>query len=410
MEKNIVFFTNIELWSIVENKGGKAQISTIESYIYNGWNVFLISTAGGIPNYIKREAHVVERLFPTLNSLCNSKYKLVRQVKYFKQFMMSSFFYKEGRNIIKGLKSSKNTILYAYEVDSVLAAKKLSKKYNLPLVTRFQGTVHTETVDNIINSVRYFPHLQAMKCESNIAIMTNDGTKGLETLRRLGNKSKELYFWRNGVAPKDIKLIEQRLLLKDAFGFTNKFVFLTVSRLVDWKRLDRSINAMSALLQTFPDLKTYVELHIIGDGDARPELEKMASELNISNNIIFHGAIPQIDVFKYMIASDVFMSLYDLSNVGNPLLEAMTCGKPIITLNVGDTYELIKDNENGFLVNVEDIADIPSKMYSLINDSDLRDRLGKNALLTSEREFWTWEDRMSEEQSKVVKLLLDNEE
>jgi glycosyltransferase involved in cell wall biosynthesis len=64
----------------------------------------------------------------------------------------------------------------------------------------------------------------------------------------------------------------------------------------------------------------------------------------------FEGAVQQQDVVRYLHAADVFLSLNDLSNVGNPLLEAMACGKPIVTVDSGTTGQLIHDGETGILL------------------------------------------------------------
>lgn len=106
-----------------------------------------------------------------------------------------------------------------------------------------------------------------------------------------------------------------------------------------------------------------------------------------------------------MIAADAFLSFYDLSNVGNPLMEAMMCGKPIITLDVGDTKELIKNNENGILLPVNKLQDIPDKMIKIIEDKNFAFKIASGALKTAQSEFWSWEERISVEISKVELLL-----
>ena len=64
----------------------------------------------------------------------------------------------------------------------------------------------------------------------------------------------------------------------------------------------------------------------------------------------FVGAVPQADVMRYMHAADVFLAIADLSNVGNPLLEAMACGMCIVAVDAGDTRDLIVDGRTGRLV------------------------------------------------------------
>jgi len=78
--------------------------------------------------------------------------------------------------------------------------------------------------------------------------------------------------------------------------------------------------------------------------------QRMLIENALSDAVRFEGAVPQEEVRRYLWAADVFLSLNELSNVGNPLLEAMACGKAIVTLDAGDTNELIHDAETGVLL------------------------------------------------------------
>ena len=76
----------------------------------------------------------------------------------------------------------------------------------------------------------------------------------------------------------------------------------------------------------------------------------LARELGVADAVRFEGAVPQADVLRYLWAADAFLSSNDLSNVGNPLLEAMACGKPIVTIDNGATGDLIRDGETGILL------------------------------------------------------------
>ena len=106
-----------------------------------------------------------------------------------------------------------------------------------------------------------------------------------------------------------------------------------------------------------------------------------------------------------MIASDAFLSFYDLSNVGNPLLEAMMCKKPIITLDNGDTGKIIKNKINGILLSVDEIDKIPEMMTLLIEDKEFATKISNGARKTADDEFWTWKERINSELLIVENLL-----
>lgn len=400
-EKEILFITNLHLWSLDQGKGGRAFFNTVEGYKNAGWKIWFISSGGEIPNNLIEADKLYEKSFFILDKLWQSKIKIVSVFsRYLKIFLLNSFYIKTGKQILFRNKES-SFIIYAYETDAVYAAKKLSQKFKYPFVTRFQGTVHSETPNNLNYLIRKAPSLQAYKTSANLTIMTNDGTQGLKTLLRLGNKSNKVVFWRNGVNKIPDNLLFKREQLRKQFEFENKFVFLTVSRLVDWKKVDRSIRAFAIVTQKYHETK----LVILGDGDSKNSLIDLAEKLGISDKVDFKGAVPQKMVSSYMIAADAFLSFYNLSNVGNPLMEAMMCGKPIVTLDVGDTNELIKNGENGVLLSPDKLDEIPNILIKIIENKKFCRKIATGALQTAHTEFWSWEERISTEISEVESLL-----
>ena len=398
--RNIIFLANLSIESLGWGKGGRAFIKTINAFIEEGWNVYLIITNKDTPKELRTKIHLYEADLNGYNPV-GGRTRIARVVKrYIYIIKLNRFFYSTARKIIKK-ESSRYFVIYAYEVWAVNAAKVISKLYRIPLVTRFQGTVHTSTDDTIKNRIKYAPHLGALKCPADLVIMTNDGTKGLDTIKRLGNKSSNVKFWMNGVSIPSLPKAEDISILKSKFGFHEKFIFLTVSRLVNWKRVDRAIVAFADACKQI----STAQLHIIGDGDARHRLEELTRQLNVSDRVIFHGSVLHNEVVDYMNASDVFLSLYDLSNVGNPLLEAMSVGKPIITMNNGDTGSFIKNGVNGILIDPDKMANVSLAMKQLYEDSTLRNRLACGAREFAIDHFWSWEERMSAEIDEVSKLI-----
>lgn len=397
--KNILFITNLHLWSLENAKGGKAFYNTVYGYKTNGWNIWLITTGGGVPDGLINNQQVYQQDFPILDKLWNSRNRFISILARFtRHFLMNHFFIKTS-NLILSKKS--NFIVYAYEVDGVYAAKKASSKFSFPLVTRFQGTIHASTEYTFNNRIRSTPHLSALATAADLCIMTNDGTKGLETLKRFKNKTPEILFFRNGVEKVEINLLQSRNILRSQFNFEGKIIFLTVSRLVYWKKVDRAILAFSEVIKIIPNSM----LVIVGDGNEKQNYISLVQELNLTESVIFVGSVLQSDVKKYIIASDIFLSLYDLSNVGNPLMEALACGKPLITIDVGDTKEMIIDDYNGILLSIDKLNLLPKKMIELATNHNLYLKLANNSLEYANENFWSWDERIKAEIDKVETLL-----
>lgn len=398
--KNIIFLTYLNLWSMENRKGAPSFYKTIEAYIKDEWNVILINPKYNIG------------ITPKLNSLNNITFKPIfysltktKNISFFGRILHSKqgnlMLYKLGNKALKEMNGK--AIVYSYEVDGVMAGKKLSKKFKLPLVTRFQGTVLAPIKNTWLNRFKLYPHFQALRTTSDIIIMTDDGTQGDKVLKNLDNKSEQIVFWRNGV---DIKTDEKETEIKIkklrqdlALNQTDK-VLITVCRLATWKKVNRAIEALSHIINERPGCK----LVIVGDGEERQNLIELTKKLNLMSNVIFVGAIPQTDVRTYLGLADIFLSLYDLSNVGNPLLEAMSCGKPIITLNVGDTESIIENEENGILLNIENLDRIPEYINKILSDENFARKLGNNAKKYSKEHFWSWNERMCAELKVINEL------
>ncbi|MEM4675392.1 MAG: glycosyltransferase family 4 protein [Nitrososphaerota archaeon] len=146
-------------------------------------------------------------------------------------------------------------------------------------------------------------------------------------------------------------------------------------------------------------------LVIIGEGPERSRLEQLAIKLGVENHVRFEGAVLHKEIPKYLAAADIFLSFYDWSNVGNPLLEAMMAGKCIVTLNNGDTGQFVKNMENGILLEYEDLPRLPEVIKRLLADEDLRKKLGANARRFAEENFWSWDERINAEIAEVERLI-----
>jgi glycosyltransferase involved in cell wall biosynthesis len=114
-----------------------------------------------------------------------------------------------------------------------------------------------------------------------------------------------------------------------------------------------------------------------------------------------------------MQASDAFLAIADLSNVGNPLLEAMAAGCCIVAVDAGDTRDLIVDGRTGRLVDnsqrsgfVKPLEErLAELLVTLAGDPDQRRRLASAAAAYAQEHFWTWEQRMAAELEAVSALV-----
>ena len=310
------------------------------------------------------------------------------------------------------LQNNKIDVVYGGGPHGVLATqivKLLQPRRKLITVARFYGVwdLYTETISGgkWFRFIFNFATCAALYIRSHLKIITNDGTHGDKALNFIRSSNGEsLRFYVNGIDEYSIDPSDL-IGLKESLKIGNVFSAVCITRLVTSKRVDLCIKVTAAVVNKYgvSDFK----LIIVGDGSERDRFEKLAIDLCVANHIVFVGAVDNRCVKNYLEISDIFLSTYRISNVGNPLLEAIRANKIIFTLNNGDTSAWIKHRENGFIYDENDsmVDRMAHDIVDLIGDPSLRDRIKENIRITEREKLWTWNERMQAEFSDIDKLV-----
>jgi phosphatidylinositol alpha-1,6-mannosyltransferase len=161
-----------------------------------------------------------------------------------------------------------------------------------------------------------------------------------------------------------------------------KRILLTVARLDEVKGIDIVMRAMPHVLDAVPDA-VYL---IVGDGPLRKRLKTLASELGISDRVIFTGRVDywSEELPQYYNACDVFVMTSrgttrkgETESFGIAYLEAGACGKPVIGSRVGGVQEAIRDGVTGMLVDPTDVRDVANAAIRLLTDDRLAREMGQ---------------------------------
>lgn len=307
-------------------------------------------------------------------------------------------------------RKNKYDVFYGYEIYGAIAAKFLSVIFRKPFVSRFQGTLLTPYVEKkqLLQLLRRAEHVLALRMSSDLCIMTDDGTKGDRVLTALRARHRKVLFLRNGVDKAQLtQTFDGKSELRRSLGGDEtQLLVLLLSRLVGWKRVDRAIASVSFLSAS---TRERVRFAIVGEGADRARLEQLSKDLGCTDVIRFVGAVKNDEVYRYYQTADVFLSLYDLSNLGNPFFESQTCGLPIIALDCGDTRSCVTDGVNGLLVSHrqsdEAISrDVAARLEQLVAVRSQLENLARGSLAFARDHLNTWERRFELEVSAVEEL------
>lgn len=187
---------------------------------------------------------------------------------------------------------------------------------------------------------------------------------------------------RNRLSPDKVKLFPCSL---DPYWNTEGYnleplpgvpTLLTVCRLKKndaYKGVDSVIKSLPAVVKECGP----VSYRIVGEGDDMPRLKALAEELSISSYITFVGELSENELREEYRRCSLFVMPSESEGFGIVFLEAMAYGKPVIGGAHGGTPSVIKHGETGLLVNNLDITGIAQSIVRVLQEDELRARLGR---------------------------------
>ncbi len=131
-------------------------------------------------------------------------------------------------------------------------------------------------------------------------------------------------------------------------------VLITVGGLTERKGFHRVIELLPALLQQFPELHYLVVGGASAEGDWGGRLRQQVEALGLGERVHFLGTMPPEALREPLSAADVFVLSTRNEGWANVLLEAMACGLPVVTTDVGGNAEVVPRPELGTVVPFDD--------------------------------------------------------
>ena len=167
---------------------------------------------------------------------------------------------------------------------------------------------------------------------------------------------------------------EKIVALKYELGIgANERVLLSVGRIAKEKNIDVVVRHLPEYFKTHKNDK----LLIVGDGPYKPEIEALAKNLGISDNIIYAGERPWSVMPLFYKMGSVYISASLSETQGLTFIEAMAAGIPVLAKRDRSVEKIIIDGHSGCLF--DDDAEIPDKLTQIQNSKLFRENLIANA-------------------------------
>lgn len=309
------------------------------------------------------------------------------------------------------VKAWRPDLLHAHSpVLNALAAQRVSKRHNLPLLYEIRAFWEDAAVGNGTSrqgSPRYWLTRQleshAVRRADAVAVIC-DGLK--RDLLARGVAEDKIMVSPNGV---DMDMFGEPIppdpALRAQLGLDGAEVIGFIGSFYDYEGLDDLIAAMPRLIAR----RTSAKLLLVGGGPMEKALRQQARLSPVANHIIFVGRVPHDEVERYYSLTDVLayprkaMRLTELVTPLKPL-EAMAQGRLVAASSVGGHKELIQDRVTGTLFPPDDPDAMAEALGALLDDRHLWDERRNTARMFVERER-NWLSNISRYESVYQKLL-----
>jgi len=341
------------------------------------------------------QIHLVPRAKRFQNRICHFPLYMVRQISDW------ACLYNSAATIAR---EKSPHVIYSYQEKNTYVGWLLAKRFQAVFIKRFFGTwayknwyLHKDLKSKCYAILDFIKWLWP----SDLLIVTQDGTQGNKITDLLHIRKDKFRMWLNGVNKDWSPDEEISISLRSSLGFSDEhLVLMCLSRLADWKRQDRVILAIPIILKVIPNAR----LVLVGDGPKRKELEGMVKNMGLCQYVYFTGMIEHNKVRDMIGVADIFLQTNDISCLGNTLLEAIICGRAVVTWDVGATRSVLIDGQNGRLMPDAKPGTIAQTVIDLARNPDSMKQLAQGARAYAENHLLSWDERMEMEIEQVNKI------
>jgi len=297
------------------------------------------------------------------------------------------------RGFEKKLTEFKPDIIHVHSPDtSAWAAVKYAKKYKIPII----ATYHT-------NFAKYLSYYHLSFLESFVWFLlkrlyrqNNLVTSPSEAITEelVSHDISNVYTVPWGV---DLKRFSPSFRNEEwrnkILNGENKNILLCVCRLT-W---EKDLRTLAKVFNQLKEHKNEFSIVIVGDGPARKELELLMPLA------IFLGYTEGLELSKVYASSDIFLFPSSTETFGNVTIEAMASGLVSVVADAGGSKSLIKNGENGFLAEANNVEDFYKKVVVLLNDKKIKENM-KNVGLNIAKNY-SWERVFDDFLHKYLEIL-----
>jgi glycosyltransferase involved in cell wall biosynthesis len=160
--------------------------------------------------------------------------------------------------------------------------------------------------------------------------------------------------------------------------------YIVVSRQLEPRyNIACAIRAFKIIKDTYPEAK----LKIAGTGSEKKNLKKLSDDLEL-RDVYFLGALSHDQLALVYDECDIMINSSNTDNFPGAILEAFACGLPVVTTNAGGIPFMVREGENGILVDPDDHAALARGVFTLLHNPSLVQSFSMNGRRVAEEHSW----------------------
>src|SRR4029453_11413331 len=240
--------------------------------------------------------------------------------------------------------------------------------------TRFETYLayyHLQWIEPEVRAIlRRFYH----RCE--VVLAPAESTPAILGAQRM---NRDIFIWSRGIDREQFNPERRDMAWRRSLGIADdEMVIAFLGRIV----MEKGLDVFADAIDQFADRRLKYRVLVIGDGPARPWFEEHLP------GAIFTGQLTGNDLARAVASADVLFNPSITEAFGNVTLEAMACALPVVAAMASGTSSIVRDNETGFMVDVNDIDGFADALENYAHEPDLRRRHGEAGLAITKSMDW----------------------
>lgn len=227
------------------------------------------------------------------------------------------------------------------------AASLLGQWLGVPVTITLRGTEARLAGDSVLRGLMLRALLRATQ------VFSVSGSLRQNALS-IGVPEDKVQVVGNGVDASKFQPVPQQQARRELGLPDQGLILVSVGGLCERKGFHRVIDCLPALKQSFPDLRYLVVGGASAEGDWTERLKQQVADLGLQETVVFLGSMPPDRLKQPLSAADVFVLSTRNEGWANVFLEAMACGLPVVTTNVGGNAEVVCRPELGTIIPFDD--------------------------------------------------------